>query len=394
MAEVVVIGAGPAGCSAAYFLARQGVDVVLLDRADFPRDKVCGEALSPRSLAVLRQMGLAGLCERAHPVTGGLIIAPNGRSMVSEAEAPGVMLRRRELDAALLERAREAGARFVPRRPFVRLTRRPDALVVGTGPGESFPARAAVLATGSNAAALKAAGVLRPPAAASSFAARAYFEGATGPPDKIIHSLDRFLSPGYGWIFPMGDGTVNVGVALHRCTARRLDLRGSFEWFLRDSMAARRFLGAARQVSPMGCGALRSGLRGSRLAAERLLMVGDAAGAAIPSNGEGISGALATGRMAAEALLGALGTRDLSAAALGAYARGVRARYGRRMKRAGWIRRMLACPAAVNWLVACGREDGLAADRLCDVIEGTRSARLLLSPRRLLRLFGGADRAP
>ncbi len=383
-ADVIVVGSGPAGCAAACHLARSGVDVALLDRASFPREKVCGDALSPEALEALRELGMDGALDRAHLVDGSYVFAPDGHSMVTRCDHPGALLPRKDLDAMLLQQARGAGARFFPGRAFARLVRRPDRMIVRTGDEEGFCGRCVVLATGSNAAALKAAGVLRGTGGPSALGVRAYFENVDCPQDKIVHSFDRFLLPGYGWIFPFGNGLANVGVAAHRRWQGRFRLRRKFERFTCDSPAARRFLGRARQVSPAGTGPLRLDLRGAALLADRLLVVGDAAGAGAPANGEGTAPALVTGRLAARTIRRALRRGDLSPGALRPYGRAVRRAYEGRYSRARWFRRLLVFPTTMNLVTRWGATDPRLADRLAWVLTGKLTP-LSLPWRRILR---------
>ncbi len=390
--DVIVVGAGPAGCSAAYHLAKGGARVALLDRAEFPRGKVCGDALSPYSLALLDRMGLEGIREDACRITGSLVVAPNGRRMTTYTAEPGATLRRRELDRRLLDRAQAAGAEFLPGREFIGLSRRRAAVAVQTADGEEALGRCVVLATGCNAAALKAAGLLGVPAGPSALGCRAYFEGVRCPDEKIVHSFDRYLLPGFGWIFPMGGGRANVGVAVHLQAVGKLSLRQKFDRFVRDSLVSGDALRDAARVSPVRCAPLRTGLRGARLVAERLLAVGDAAGAATPSNGEGIRGALETGRLAALTIGRALDEGDLSARGLGSYAAAVRRTCGRRFRQARWARRALRWPASVNALVACGGGDEVLADRLSWMLTGDVPLRFLASPLRLMRMVLGVGR--
>jgi geranylgeranyl reductase family protein len=377
-AEVIVVGAGPAGCCAAYHLGRAGVDVLLMDRCTFPREKVCGDALSPTALVTIGEMGLGELAGGAERVSGTYVFAPSGQHTVTYTERPGAVVERRRLDLALLEHARSAGARFLAPRRLKGIRVSGPGVHVETDDGARVAGRAVVLATGANAGALSAAGVLRR-AAPAAFGRRAYFEGVDCRPDRIAHCFERFLLPGYGWIFPMGSGRANVGVAGHVVAGRRLDLARRFERFVRASAASRRFLRGARQVSPALTAPLRMGLRGSLLVSGSVLAVGDAGGAAYPLNGEGITSALATGRLAADTLLAALRTGELSSRSLGAYPRRVRQLYGRQFAQADWVKRMMGSPLLINAFVRLTQGDEVFADEMAWTLTGQNSARRLLT---------------
>ncbi len=388
-ADVIVMGAGPAGCSAAYYLARRGAAVRLLERGGPGREKTCGDALSPEAMSLLRQMGLAEFCAAVHRIDGSLVFAPNGDCMETFTPEPGAMVERRYLDPALQEQALGAGARLETGAAFRRLCRSEGRVHVETAGGGTFAARYAVLATGCNAAALRGAGLLDGRVGPGAFGRRAYFEGVECPERLIVHSFDPYLLPGYGWVFPLDGGRANVGVAAHCDGAGRLDLKGRFERFVADSFISEKMLARARQASPARTAPLRTGLRGSRGAAHRVLAVGDAVGAAVPSNGEGIPGALITGRLAAEAVLEGLRTGADPARVARAYRRALRRTFGRRMRRARWARRALGHPGFLNRFVRCGRRDRLLADRMCWVLAGVRSPVQLLSPACLKGMLPG-----
>ncbi len=384
-ADIVVIGAGPAGCAAARLLAGAGADVAVLERSELLHNKVCGDALSPECLRILTEMGLRSAAAEALPIEGSLVHAPSGAVMSTLAERPGATLRRQGFDSELVRRAQQAGARLFCGQTFTGLRLRQEGIEVQTAGGETFTGRCAVLATGANAAALRAAGALGRPVGPAAYACRAYFRGARLPDGLILHSFDSFLLPGFGWIFPLPDGLFNVGVAGHKLPQRRLELKGKFRRFVEASPAAQRHLAGARQVSQLEWAPLRTSLRGSRLVGERLVVVGDAAGAANPCNGEGITTALATGRLAARAVLDGLEAGDLTRRGLGAYARAVHARYGERFRRAEWVRRWLRSTAALNRLVETGRGDRRLADALCWTLTGLRPLDSAVSVRTVFR---------
>ncbi|MFO7958052.1 MAG: NAD(P)/FAD-dependent oxidoreductase [Candidatus Brocadiia bacterium] len=388
-ADVIVIGAGPAGCSAAYHLVRGGMKVRLLEREEFPREKTCGDALSPEAMSLLREMGLTEFCAQAHRIDGSLVLSPNGDCMETYTPDPGAMVERPALDEALLEVAVAAGAQLETDSTFVELNGKGGRVTARTASGRVFPGQYAVLATGCNAAALKAAHMLDGAAGPSALGRRAYFEGVKCPERLIVHSFDRFLLPGYGWVFPLGDGRANIGVAAHCDAASTRDLKESFERFVGDSLVSGNLLTGARQVSPARTAPLRTGFRGSRPAVGRVLAVGDAAGAAVPSNGEGIPSALITGRLAAEAILRALDNDASPRTAARTYRRSLRRRFARRMRRAGWARRAMGSPRFLNWFVRCARRDRRLADRMCWVLAGVRSPLQLLSPACLKGMLPG-----
>ncbi|MCD6415895.1 MAG: geranylgeranyl reductase family protein [Planctomycetes bacterium] len=378
-ADVVIIGAGPAGTTAAFYLAKGGADVVLLDRAEFPRDKVCGDALSPHALDLLRRMGVPGPDSDLHMINGAILFAPDGRRVRTFTAEPGAVIPRRRLDQMLLERAIGAGVRFHPQERFTGLKAARGGVQVRTGPTHSWTGRCAILATGCSGGPLRAVGVLRGGARVHTFARRAYFDGVSCPPDRIVYSFDQSLLPRYGWIFPMGGGRANVGVAGEYETGAQLRIGERFQWFITRSLAARRFLQDAHQATPARTAALRTGLRGVRLAAERMLVVGEAAAAVRASTGEGIPIAVETGRLAAETLLEALRDDDLTRFRLASYGRAVRERFDAELRRGEFVSRMLRSPRLANEYFRLMEGDQELADRLAWVMVGTKGPRELLT---------------
>jgi geranylgeranyl reductase family protein len=387
-AQVVVVGAGPAGCSAAALLAAEGLDVALLDQGRFPREKVCGDGLTPRCSAMLEEMGLAGLAGRAVQASDAYVVAPNGEAATLVVGRAGAALRRAELDAALVEHAGACGARLFLGAKAVGIVQREDGVLVETGDGGGFAAAWAVLSTGAGIQGLMAAGLGRP-AAPAAVGRRAYFAGVEFPPRTVAFCYERDLLPGYGWVFGLGDGTANVGVMTFPRRGRRAgrSLSAAFEAFVSGSAAGKRFLARATQVGPAHSAPLRLGFAGGRLGAGRLLAAGDAAAGANPLTGEGVYAALGTGRLAARSIVAALREGRSPAQTLAGYRAAVGRAFARDYGHARLVRRLMACPAVVNRLVRAGARHPELADPLVRVIVEGASPLGLLSPGRLAKLL-------
>jgi len=214
MYDVAIVGAGPGGSATAHFLAQRGLDVLLLDKSDFPRDKTCGDGLTPRALRVLSAMGLLPeLTRQGCPITSYEVIAPNGRRTTSPITArPGALvIRRTILDNLILQRARQSGAHFKSSVTVEKLDVRDDAVAVRTN-CETYMARRAVIATGAATGVLTSSSILHHQPKAM-LAARGYTNNF---PDGANFQLSFKNAPsrGYGWIFPVGNGVANIGVGL------------------------------------------------------------------------------------------------------------------------------------------------------------------------------------
>jgi len=311
--DVLVLGAGPAGSACAQTLAEQGCEVVLVDQHDFPRDKVCGDGLIPDAHRALQRLGVAEeVGSLAHRVPHVRCFSPSGRHV----DVPGelAVLPRRELDHVLVRAAQRAGAAVHTPWRFESLIREDDRVVGACLAGQhgtvSVQARHVVLATGASAQALQASGLCtrRSPSAMA-------LRGYVYHPD--LHSVmphlqvvwHRRLAPGYGWIFPCGQGRYNVGVGIidshhpRHGRMREVNLRQVLADFMDLHPSARALAEAGQWLGAPKGAPLRNSLAGAHVAAPGVVVAGEAAGSTYAFTGEGIGKALETGILAAQSLL-------------------------------------------------------------------------------------------
>ncbi|SOD94237.1 geranylgeranyl reductase family protein [Blastococcus haudaquaticus] len=372
-ADVVVVGAGPAGSSAAWWLTQAGLDVVVLEKAAFPREKVCGDGLTPRGVKALDDMGVDTSGWVRHK---GLRVAGGGQ--VVEVDWPqldswphhSLICRRSELDATLAAHARAAGARLhtevtvtdplldeAGRVTGVRYTAGPDKV-----PGE-VRAQLVVSAEGLSGRLAKALGLARREDRPLGVAVRRYVRSPRTTDDYLDISFDlapegptAAAMPGYGWIFGMGDGTANVGFGL--LDTRRSDGSDHREVLRRwlDTFPAEDQLGEEHAVTPLRGAGLPMALHRQPAYTRGLLLTGDAAGTVNPFNGEGISYAMETGRMAAETAADALARPEgpLREAVLRRYPDRLRAAYGRHHRLGVGFLALLSRPDVVRFATAHG----------------------------------------
>jgi geranylgeranyl reductase family protein len=303
--DAAIVGAGPAGAMTALQLARGGHRVLLLDRSDFPREKVCGDGLLADSLDCLRR---AGLYEK---------VRSRGRTLASTAvysparvrlEVPGEYLtvKRTGLDHLLVAEAIAAGAVFARSR-VVDLEQTPDRVRLSLAvQGRPVEAGYAVLATGAMVELAGRAGLLhRPPA--SGIALRCYVRSAADLAELVV-SFDRSIAPGYAWVFPLAGGEYNIGCGIfgRPGVIRASNLRQMFATLVAEFPPARRVWDLRTATTPLRGGPLRCGLEGCRFFDGRILAVGETTGTTYPFTGEGIGKAMESGECAARALARAL----------------------------------------------------------------------------------------
>lgn len=298
--EVVVVGGGPAGATAALNLARAGHQVALLERHAYPRPKACGDLLIPDALAALRRCGLyAAVAAEARPVENAVVSSPSRIQWSIPGEY--MMLQRHRLDALLAEAAADAGA-VVAHARVVGLRPVPggDTAVRVRGRARPLVARALVLATGADVSLLQQLGMVER-ADPSAVAVRAYVRSRVRH-EPLFISFDQGIVPGYGWLFPLPDGAYNIGVgALHDPTdPARHDLRGLFRAFCREVPEVQAVLCRTAPPERLNGARLRCGLGGAQARGPgRVVAVGEQIGTTYPFTGEGIGKAMQTGEMAA-----------------------------------------------------------------------------------------------
>ena len=333
--DVLVIGGGPAGSSCAYWLAEAGWDVVVVERKRFPRDKTCGDGLTPRSVRQLQDMGLAGALSGAHRYEG-LRACGYGRQLELDWPAHpsfpshGYVITRHDLDQLVAERAAKAGATV--RQGTEALEPLLDEAVGGAADGlpaclgavvrdkdsgqrSEVRARYVVVADGANSRFGRALGMSRRRGWPMGMALRGYYRSARHDDPFIESHLDirdasGAVVPGYGWIFPLGDGRVNVGVGLLTVAGRWKGVNTST---LLDTFVAQAppawGLSPEAACGPATGGKLPMGLAVGPRVGPNVVAIGDATGSINPFNGEGIAYGYETGRLAAaclgEALSGA-----------------------------------------------------------------------------------------
>jgi geranylgeranyl reductase family protein len=331
-ADIIVVGAGPAGASTAIHLRRAGLDVVLLESKGFPRDKVCGDFVGPFAMMELQRLGFANrpLDVHANCVRRASLFL-DGEELICRAlpAGPGLsgvgrVVRRVQLDRWLAETAVRAGATLREGSTVTEVGSDDDGSSVtvrAAGARRALRARVVVAADGSNS---RIARSLRGGATRTDrriTAVRAYYTDVEGPVDRADLYFAERSFPGYAWVFPTAEGAANVGVGMLFNTVPRASqhLRELLLELVGTDPALRTRLAGARLDDRIVAWPLATFDPGQPIVADRLLLVGDAAGLINPLNGEGIQYALLSGRWAAEAVAAGVDRGSCSARELASY---------------------------------------------------------------------------
>lgn len=326
-ADFVVVGAGPAGSATSYYLARAGLDVALLEKATFPRDKICGDGLTPAAVAEIQLMGV--------DTTGwhrnkGLNVIGGGHSVYlnwpETKSAPnfGMARTRMELDEALARRAESAGVRLYEgvnvNGAIQDATGRVRGVTAKVGKGKDardidFHARVVVEAGGVAARLATSLGIEKIENRPLGVAARAYFKSPKGEAEWMDSHLELWsgkrgesdLLPGYGWLFPLGNGVVNVGLGSVSSTSKatKLPYKDIFKTWVAN-LPEEWEMTEENQVGPLRSAALPMSFNRKPHYRDGLVIVGDAGGMVSAFDGEGIAPAMRAGRYAADAMVSAL----------------------------------------------------------------------------------------
>lgn len=332
--DVMVVGAGPGGSAAAISLAQMGWKVLLVDKANFPRDKICGDFVSPRSLRVVEALGCMPAMQQAQPnhlnaaslYLNGELITAGEIPQVEDLPNYGCTLPRFIFDEILFRRAQAVGVTTLENCEVKDITIDAQGVTLHTRHNrepQPFRGQLVIGADGVHSAVARALGMQYQSSKSIILAMRAYYEGIEGDYAQADLFFDESYFPGYAWIFPTGRGRANVGIGMVMDVQRRcqINLRDRFIDWVENDPAARARLGRAQMVGRISGWPLNTYRAVGGNYAERALLVGDAAGFVDPINGEGIHTALESARIAAGIANEALQTGDCSRAFLARYER-------------------------------------------------------------------------
>lgn len=408
--DLIIVGAGPSGSAAALYARRHGLKTLLLDKATFPRDKICGDALSGKAVGVLSDLGLL---EKTRQLPGAVINrvvfgSPDHvdavidlrrqklKDLVSGDWIPmeGYVVRRQLFDRMMFEEARGAVARSV--QGFTVRDLLEDRGTVCGVRGRAadsdeeveFRGNLVLGCDGCNSIVARKAGLYQHDSEHSVVALRCYYEGVTGLEDQIeLHFVDEVV-PGYFWAFPLENGYANVGIGMLHAYVKRhkVDLRQTFEQVISRSPFVERFQNARPMERPVGWN-LPVGSRRRKAHGDGFLLLGDAAGLIDPFTGEGIGNALFSAKLAIETAAEAVEATDFSESFLKRYesrlwdAIGDELRTSKRLQDLGRWRPLL------NYVINKAARSPEVSDLICGMIAQAIPKKQLANPLFYLKLL-------
>ncbi len=369
-AEVLIIGGGPSGSSAAYWLAMRGIDVSVIEKKTFPREKTCGDGLTPRSVKQLESMGMSDFLSTKHRYIG-LRSVGFGKTMElpwpNHPDFPsyGYVVTRSDLDLAVASNSQGVGAKYLFGAEVSSVVLDDhgaiDHVVVSDkSDGSKFTASADyyIVADGANSRVGRALGAARRKGEPIGLAIRTYHSSPRHDDNYIESQLEvrdesGRVMPGYGWIFPLGDGRVNVGFGLLTNRSRWKSINTSNE-LNRYIAAAPGYWALSKdsELQPPTGGKLPMGHSIEPISGRNFLVIGDAAASINPFNGEGISYGYETGRIAADLLTRCIEEKDPTNIA--EYSQIMQDRYGLYYKAGQHFVNLIANPKILSLTVWAG----------------------------------------
>ena len=407
--DLIIVGGGPSGATAALYAQRQGLKTLLMDKECFPRDKVCGDALSGKTVAILHELGLfeeVGALPGAdigritfgspdHTAADIDLSRYDLRNVLTGRTLPmeGLVIRRAIFDHFLFAKARQAAERTIEGfavRDLVREREQICGVRGQTADGEELEFRAPLIlgCDGFNSIVARKSGLYRHDSRHSMVALRQYYEGIQGLTDQIeLHFIDEVL-PGYFWIFPIEGDRANIGIGVghHDIKARGIHLKDALKAAIQSPAFSERFAGARPLEDPVGWN-LPVGSKRRPAHGPGFLLLGDAASLIDPFTGEGIGNALYSARFAVDVAVEAKAAGDYSANFLRRYEDRLWASLGNELKISTKLHTLGRWPFLMNLVIRKAAKNAEVSDLICGMMANAVPRKILTNPLFYLRLL-------
>ncbi len=406
--DVVVVGAGPAGCTAAIYASRLGLKVALLEGRSVPKDKICGDAVAGKCIPILKELGLLEkVANGPHGYSSGVIFSSPKGDVVNitfnppgaKQKTDGYVVRRKVFDEVLFRKTEEELASTGEIRlqfKVAAVLRDGDRIVgvqgekYGTGVVETYRAKVVIGCDGYRSIVSREVGAYERDPQHWCSALRQYWEGVGGLSEAIeVHFVDEII-PGYFWIFPLEDGKANVGLGMLDADikARNVDLRELMAKAIANPLFRERFANAKPLERPVQW-ELPLGSKRRKMFGNGWMLAGDAAGLIDPFTGEGVGAAMHSGKMAAHAAKEAIDARDLSEAFLKRYDDRFWAYLGPELTLSHKLQKIGRKKWLLNWVLGKAARSEYVREQISGMLANVIPKRTLASPMFYLRVLFG-----
>jgi geranylgeranyl reductase family protein len=406
--DICIIGSGPAGMAAGIRLTQLNIPFTLIEREGFPRDKICGDGISGKSLMMLRKLGdrlpeAVGELENAAPSWGVRFFAPNQKSFSISFKdevagpPPGYVVPRSEFDQMLFDRLKNSTQVVIKERsPVSKIVKSHEGFEVYDPGGELLAhTRLLLLSTGYDKHLIQSLYPENPPLSNETIGLRVYYQGIGGlSEDNAIefHFLKEIL-PGYLWIFPAGNGSANVGIGLARSVIvkKRLSLNKLLQELIVKYPYLHKRFKDARALGKPSAQLLPFFNERTPISGDNYLLLGDAARLVDPYTGEGIANAMLSGMIGAEVAADALKTGDYSSKQLKEYDQRVYSELEKELMLGLRLYELGKNSALVNLVIGRASRSKKIRNVLKDIVSGMNSMKELKNPIFYAKLLIGID---
>jgi len=424
MERVLIVGAGPAGMATALFLAKKGIPSTLIDKATFPRDKICGDGLSGWVLHMLDKLDESWGEELVQDhsfsdhQSGGLgswgirFYAPNGKSITlpylskyNPERPPGIVMRRKEFDYFLYHKVKNTDAiemiegteitDFKNDGDKIVLTKRHNTTRQNTTPTR-YTGKIAVFADGARSKFAQQLSGIQKDDHHHATGIRTYYKSVTIDPESAVGNPVEFyflrsVLPGYLWIFPLPGGFANVGIGIRTdvMKKKKIHLKSELARCIREDPQLKKRLGGATQTGPVEAWNLPLGSKKRKLSGNRCLLVGDAASLVDPFTGEGIGNALNSGMHAAEQISEAIRLNRFDEEFLKGYDKRIYDKLWKEFRISTMIQKLVASPRLFNWVMNRATRNQSLQNTFIRMIDDVDARKLLQKPWFYMKILLG-----